>query len=115
MDAVEKKLRLYLTESGESPFEKWFDRLRDLRAQQRILARLTRIRLGNPGDWKMVGDGVFELRIDHGPGYRLYFGQEGTNIVILLIGGVKGSQQRDIKRAKEYWYDYKESKETKDF
>ncbi len=73
------------------------------------------MRLGNPGDWKALGDGVFELRIDHGPGYRVYFGQQGFEIVVLLAGGTKSTQQRDIKRAKEYWHEYQENKETKEF
>jgi putative addiction module killer protein len=115
MDLAEKTVRLYLTESGVSPFEEWFDDLCDTRAQQRILARIARLRLGSLGDCKVIGDGVFELRIDYGPGYRLYFGQEGNRIVILLIGGTKSTQQRDINQAKKYWYDYEESKEAKDF
>ena len=76
MDAVERIVRLYLTESGESPFQEWFDDLGDIRAQDHILARIARLRLGNPGDWKTVGGGVYEMRIGYGPGYRLYFGQE---------------------------------------
>jgi putative addiction module killer protein len=114
MDAVEKLVRLYINDAGESPFEEWFDRLSDPRAQQRILARIARLRTGNPGDWKAVGEGVHELRIDHGPGYRIYFGQEGPTLVILLAGGAKSTQQRDIERAKRYWYDYEESKKAKD-
>lgn len=115
MDTVEKTVRLYLTESGASPFEEWFDDLSDARAQVRILAGITRLRLGNLGDSKALGGGVFELRIDYGPGYRVYFGREGNEIVILLAGGTKSTQPRDIKRAKEYWYDYETSKEAKDF
>ncbi len=115
MDAVEKSVLLYLTQAGESPFEEWFDHVSDLKAKQRILARIARLRSGNLGDWKPVGTGVHELRIDYGPGYRIYFGQEGRRLVILLAGGAKGTQQGDIKRAKEYWYDYEESKKAKDF
>jgi putative addiction module killer protein len=68
--------------------------------------RINRLRLGSFGDYKAVGDGVCELRIDYGPGYRVYFGRHGTEIVILLIGGDKRSQDRDIETAKEYWADY---------
>ncbi len=69
--------------------------------------RLERFRLGNVGDWKSVGEGVLELRIDWGPGYRVYFAQDGKEIVLLLCGGEKGTQVRDIKDAKKYWRDYR--------
>ena len=83
-------------------FAKWLKRLKDSDAKSRINLRIRRIALtGNLGDYKPVGDGVFELRIDYGPGYRMYFAQRGKEIVLLLIGGDKSSQQRDIKRAKE--------------
>jgi putative addiction module killer protein len=85
-----------------------------VRIHQRVLARLARLRSGSLGDWKALGGGVFELRIDYGPGYRLYFGRDGSKIVILLAGGTKETQSRDIKRAKENGYDYKEFKTAKD-
>jgi len=71
-----------------------------------VRVRLNRLRLGNFGDCKFVGDGVHELRIAYGPGYRVYFGREGNFVVILLSGGDKGSQTRDITKAKEFWLDY---------
>jgi len=77
----------------------WFDRLRDRRARARILARIRRLSLGNPGDVKPVGEGVSEMRIDHGPGYRVYFVQRGSVLAILLAGGDKRTQERDIKTA----------------
>lgn len=80
-------------------FDRWFERLGDQRAKARILARTRRITLGNLGDWKPVGARVGELRIDYGPGYRLYFTRRGSNIVILLAGGDKSSQARDIQMA----------------
>ena len=81
---------------------KWLKRLKDSDAKSRINLRIRRITLtGNLGDYKPVGDGVCELRIDYGPGYRMYFAQRGEAIMLLLIGGDKSSQQRDIKKAKE--------------
>lgn len=72
-----------------------------------VAARITRLQAGNPGDCKSVGKGVFELRIDKGPGYRIYIGKEVKSIVLLLSGGNKGAQKRDITKAHEYWKDYK--------
>lgn len=81
-------------------FSAWIDGLRDRRAAARVLVRVDRLALGNPGDVKPVGEGVSEMRIDYGPGYRVYFAQRGTEIVILLCGGDKASQGRDIAMAK---------------
>ncbi|MFK7848899.1 MAG: type II toxin-antitoxin system RelE/ParE family toxin [Rhodothermales bacterium] len=80
-------------------FLKWIDGLRDIRARARILARIERFALGNPGDVEPVGGGVSELRIHYGPGYRVYFKQQGRALVILLAGGDKRSQAKDIKTA----------------
>ena len=82
-------------------YYKWFNGLRDRHAQARINARIRRLSLGNPGDVKPVGEGVLELRIDYGPGYRIYFVQRGQTLVILLAGGDKRTQNRDIKKALE--------------
>ena len=76
----------------------------------RVLTRLDRVELGNFGDWKSVGGGVSELRLDVGPGYRVYFGRDGKDIVILLGGGTKKRQVRDIENAKKYWKLYKQEK-----
>ena len=87
-------------------FDRWLSRLRDRRAVARIAARLDRLASGNPGDAQPVGDGVSELRINYGPGYRVYFIQRGPVLIILLCGGDKSSQDRDIKQAKvlaEQW------------
>lgn len=81
-------------------FDRWLDGLRDRRAKARIEVRLRRLSLGNPGDVKSVGDGILELRIDHGPGYRVYFMRRGVLLVLLLCGGDKSSQQKDIAQAK---------------
>jgi putative addiction module killer protein len=82
-------------------YETWFEKLRDVQAKARILARIRRLSLGNLGDIKPVGEGVSELRITYGPGYRVYVKQQGDVLVILLVGGDKSSQKRDIERAKE--------------
>ena len=80
-------------------FARWLDDLADLRARARIQARIERLALGNAGDVKPAGEGVSELRIDYGPGYRVYFKRRGQRLIILLAGGDKSSQTRDIKRA----------------
>lgn len=82
-------------------YESWFEKLRDRQAKFRILARIRRLSLGNFGDVKPVGGGVSELRIDCGPGYRIYLAQQGDSLVVLLAAGDKSSQSRDIERAKE--------------
>ena len=98
----------YQTPDDKIPLDDWLDSLRDKRAKARILVRLDRLKLGLFGDWKPVGDGVCELRITEGQGYRVYYAKEGDVIVILLCGGNKSSQKKDIKQAKTYWLDYKE-------
>jgi putative addiction module killer protein len=107
VDHVEREIRLYRSSTGKVPFSEWFESIRDLRTAQTLDARLGRVRLGNLGDCKSLGGGVFELRIDFGPGFRIYFGQEGPELVIVLCGGDKSTQQRDIQNAKKYWADYK--------
>lgn len=90
-------------------FIKWMKRLRDADARARINVRIRRISLtGNFGDVKPVGDGVYELRIDYGPGYRVYYSQRGNEIILLLIGGDKSSQQKDIDKAKKLNAEYEE-------
>ncbi|MGK7902221.1 MAG: type II toxin-antitoxin system RelE/ParE family toxin [Hormoscilla sp.] len=108
MQAQPREIRSYITIDGRVPFEEWLNSRRDFTAVVKIEKRLDRIRLGHLGNYRSVGEGVYELRIDYGPGYRVYFGQIGTRIVILLCGGDKSSQQQDIRKAKEYWRDYEE-------
>ncbi len=96
----------YLTRDGRSPFGVWLHRLRDVRARARIRVRLDRVRLGNLGDYRALGDGVYDLRLPYGPGYRIYFGITKPATVILLGGGDKRMQRRDIEQAKRYWADY---------
>jgi putative addiction module killer protein len=97
----------YQREDGIEPYTEWFRRLRDATVKTIIGKRLRRVETGNLGDCKLVGEGVSELRIDFGPGYRIYFGLRGTVLVVLLCGGDKGSQDRDIERAKTFWADWK--------
>ena len=101
------EIRYYQTADGGQPFVEWLGGLADRQARARIQARLARVAAGNFGDVEPVGEGVLELRIDWGPGYRVYFARVGNAIVLLLCGGDKRTQQRDIKRAKEYFEDYK--------
>lgn len=100
------ELRYYLASDGESPFEKWFVSL-EARAAAKVSVALARLEQGNLSNVKTVGEGVLEYRIDWGPGYRVYFGREGDVLVILLTGGAKQRQQRDIESAKAHWANYK--------
>jgi len=101
------EVRNYETAAGEEPLAQWLESLRDRQARARIVARMDRLKVGLFGDWKSVGEGVSELRIDHGPGYRVYYGQEGKVLVLLLCGGDKSTQAKDIEKAHGYWKDYK--------
>ena len=105
-EAAARELEIYVTEEGRALFTEWLNSLRDVRGRVKIRTRLNRIRLGNFGDSTSVGEGVEELRIDFGPGYRVYFGQIGTKVVLLLYGGNKSTQTQDILQAKRYWKDY---------
>ena len=98
---------IYADESGHEPFTEWLEGLRNQQDRRRILRRLRRIEQGNFGDCKSLHDDVYELRLFFGPGYRLYFGKDDNNIVVLLHGGGKDRQEEDIKLAKSYWKEYK--------
>jgi putative addiction module killer protein len=112
MEAQPREVRNYRREDGKSPFEDWLSTLRERDAKAKIKARLRRVSLGNLGDYKSVGDGVCELRVDWGSGYRVYFGQTGKTVVLLLCGGDKSTQNQDIRRAKEYWADYEKREDA---
>jgi len=105
VEAKPLKRKIYKTEEEREPFADWMNRLKGSDAYGRILTRLKRAELGNFGDHKSVGAGVIELRIDFGPGYRVYLGRDGDDI-ILLCGGTKRNQQGDIEIAQEFWRDY---------
>ncbi len=95
----------YVDGRGREPFREWLDALKDISTRARIKLRLDRLKLGNFGNCRSVGGGVFELKIDFGPGYRVYFGL--AHVVLVLCGGDKGSQESDIQQAKRYWMDYR--------
>lgn len=101
-------VREYVTAAGRAPFREWLDTL-TVAMRARIQARVLRFELGNLGDHKNVGHGVWEARVMTGPGYRLYFGRDGESVILLLIGGDKASQVKDILRARQMWGDYLEA------
>jgi putative addiction module killer protein len=104
------EVREYTDPHGRSPFQQWFEDL-DARAAAKVTVALIRLQQGNMSNVKGVGGGVQELRIDYGPGYRVYFGKDGEHLVILLGGGTKKRQSRDIQTAQDRWAAYKARKE----
>lgn len=109
MDVKLRITQTYVTPAGKTPFEAWLLSLKDKRAVARILQRIDRIRLGNFGDCRSVGNGVYELRIHFGPGFRVYFGIVDDQLILLLCGGDKSSQQKDITTAQSYWKEYQDN------
>ena len=103
------KILVYLDVAGHSPYQGWFDGL-DPQAAAKVAIAITRIELGNLSNVKGVGSGVQEYRIDYGPGYRIYFGKDGDRLVILLGGGTKRRQDKDVALAQARWADYKKRK-----
>jgi putative addiction module killer protein len=103
------ELRQYIDRQGRNPFDRWFEKL-DNTTQARIVVALDRLERGNFSAAKGVGTGVMELRLDFGPGYRIYFGKDGETLVILLGGGTKKRQQADIEVAQTLWQEYKRRK-----
>ncbi|MBS3028777.1 MAG: type II toxin-antitoxin system RelE/ParE family toxin [Dolichospermum sp. DET50] len=106
MEAQPREIQNYITSNRKTPFAEWLDDLKDLQAIIKIEKRIKRVKLGNLGNYRTVGEGVCEIKIDYGPGYRIYFGQIGSKIILLLCGGDKSTQEQDILTAKEYWRDY---------
>ncbi|VAX08961.1 FIG022160: hypothetical toxin [hydrothermal vent metagenome] len=96
----------YQDETGRVPYDEWIAGLKDKRAEKRIQIRIDRLAMGLEGDWRSVGEDVRELRISEGKGYRVYYAWDGGELVILLCGGDKSSQSKDIEKAKCYWRDY---------
>lgn len=108
MESQPRELKIYAANDDEAPFLSWLDSLRDREARARIKKRLDRVALGNLGDHRSVGEGVFEFRIDYGTGYRVYFAQIETLVILLLCGGDKSTQDRDIQKAKQFWINFKQ-------
>ncbi len=108
MPQAEYRIEYYQDAGGKVPFRDWLDGLRDTAAVARIRIRLNRVRLGNFGVVRALGDGVSELKIDSGPGYRAYYALSGKTVVLLLVGGDKSTQRKDIAAAKRYWKEYQE-------
>ncbi len=102
----QKQLEIYETDDGKQPFVDWLESLKDKSVRYRIKERLDRVALGNLGDYKAIEKGIFELRFAFSSGYRVYYAEEGSKIILLLCGGDKSSQKQDIKKAIAYWQDY---------
>jgi putative addiction module killer protein len=107
------EIAIYETAEGKQAFTEWLLSMKDRAGQRAVISRLRRLSQGNPGDCQTVGDGVHELRIHQGPGYRVYFAYDGRTIVILLCGGNKSTQDRDIEIAKGYWKHRQEERNEK--
>ena len=103
MEVIPRHVRNYVTPDGREPYEEWVNSYRNRKTRAIIRERINRLHLGNFGDYKRLTADLYELRIHYGPGYRVYFGMVDRVIVILLCGGSKKTQRRDIQRAKEYW------------
>lgn len=101
----------YETKDGKRPFKQWIDKIRGMRTQARIFRYIRGLSLGNFNNCKSLGAGIHELKIDFGPGYRVYFGNERKTIIILLCGGSKKNQDKDIQTAQGYWAEYKKRKQ----
>ena len=100
---MERQIRVLEDEFGNYPFQQWLRGLPDVVARARIDARVTRLRAGNPGQFRNLGDGVYEMKIDYGPGYRVYYTEASSVIVVLIGGGSKKTQQDDLDHAKALW------------
>ena len=108
---IEPKVTVrYALANGKEPYTEWLNKLKDQVARARIRVQVDRLELGHIGGTKSLGEGLFELKMKFGPGYRVYYGYDGPNLIILLAGGDKDSQSKDIKMAKEFWNDYKKTK-----
>ena len=110
MEPIQREILNYINTAGDNLFADWLDDLKDIKGRAILRKRLDRVEEGNFGDHRSVGGGVSELRIDYGPGYRIYFGEDGPVIILLLCGGDKRTQKKDIQKAQQYWEDYRREK-----
>jgi len=106
MEALRKEARYLVASNGKVPCEELFENLKDRHGRAMIRARIRRMEMGNPGNCRFVGRGVMELKIPYGPGYRIYYGEDGDILVILLCGGDKSTQHRDVIKAHNLWNEY---------
>jgi putative addiction module killer protein len=107
VESIPVIVEIYETESGKVPYSEWLLGLKDKKAVAKILLRVDRAKQGNLGDHKLIDDGLFEFRVDTGGGYRIYFGRISPNAIVLLWGGDKSTQPRDIEKAHQYWTEYR--------
>lgn len=107
METYPFTIEYHITDNNRKPFKEWLDGLKDIAARSKIRIRLDRVRLGNLGNNRSIGDGVCELKVDYGPGYRVYYALDGKAILLLLLGGDKSTQDKDIALAKEFLADHK--------
>lgn len=103
---LNKKVVFFETANGKKPFHEWFNSLKDRKTRERIGTRLLRLEAGNLGDHRSVGEGIHEMRLHFGPGYRIYFAEHGNCIIVVLAGGTKKTQQDDIKKAQRYFSEF---------
>ncbi len=104
---VKKQIEFYIDENGRCPFNEWFISLKDKKTMAVIANRLDRVKLGNLGHYRSIGNGSIELKINYGSGFRIYAGLKGSALIILLCAGDKSTQSKDIKKAHEYWADFR--------
>jgi putative addiction module killer protein len=107
MSNMKNTINEYLDAEGKSPYAEWLGQLRDAKTKAKIMMRVDKMELGLFGDVEPIGDGLSELRVHYGSGYRVYYGKEGRHVYLLLCGGDKSTQAKDIKKAKAYWKDHK--------
>ena len=105
------RIRKYRRTNGRIPFDEWLNTIKDSSTKTRLLKRLDKVQLGNLGDWGSLGDGVFELREHFNQGFRIYYGLEDQAVILLLCGGDKSTQVKDVSKAKQYWQEYKHARD----